>query len=179
MEADEVFHNRHSTQQCCADTEDSVCRQLISRQAIPHAKVQADGHANAVEEDQGPEPKDGLLPRAQRVFERRRAPEVGVIVRDLSMWVDGMRVGRWSSTRIRASIQGCRGATNGCCAARLSFIVVAGAIDLNSGHVKGIRLRCRRACVCFSRCYGPQRLCGSLLGRHCAVVIMVVGAAQA
>jgi hypothetical protein len=66
-ESDEVLNNRNGSQQRCTDTEDGVCRELVARQAIPHAKVKANGHAHAVEEDQGPEPEDGLLPRSQRV----------------------------------------------------------------------------------------------------------------
>jgi hypothetical protein len=88
-----VLDNGHGSEQRGTNTEDGVCGQLVARQAIPHAKVHSDGHEDAVDEDEEPEPEDGLLARAQRVVERRGLPEVGVIVRDLRVGVDGVRVG--------------------------------------------------------------------------------------
>jgi hypothetical protein len=77
-ESNDVLDNRDGSEQSRADTEDGVGRKLIARQAVPHSKVQANGHAHAVEYDQQPEPKDGLLPGAQRVVQRRRLVEVDV-----------------------------------------------------------------------------------------------------
>lgn len=58
MEANKVLNNRDGSQQGGADTEDGICRQLVSCQAVPHAKVQANGHEDAVDNDERPEPKD-------------------------------------------------------------------------------------------------------------------------
>lgn len=85
METNEVFDDRDGTQQRSTNTERSVGRQLISSKTIPHAKIQSNGHEDAVQYDQGPEPEDGLLPCAQRVFQRRRSSEVGVVICDLCM----------------------------------------------------------------------------------------------
>lgn len=142
MEADEVLDNRHGSEQGGADTEDGVGGQLVARQAIPHAKVEADGHEDAVEDDEGPEPEDGLLARAQRVVERRRAGEVRVFVRDLRVGKLGVGIGRrgaawlcaWGEVGVVAG---------GRRAARLSFIV-AHAVDLYAGYGQRVGLAGRR-----------------------------------
>ena len=85
-EADEVLDDANGSEQRGADTEDGVCTQLVPREAVPHAEVEADGHAHAVEEDERPEPEDTLLARSQAVVERRRMRKVGVIVGDLGVW---------------------------------------------------------------------------------------------
>ena len=93
-EANKVLDDTNGSEQGGADTEDSVGAQLIARQAIPHAKVEPNGHAHTVEEDEKPEEENGLLARLQRVIEWRRVCEVGVIVCDLGVWEEGRRVGR-------------------------------------------------------------------------------------
>lgn len=91
-ESHKVLDNRDSPQQRSANTEDGVGGQLVSCQAVPHAKVHANGHEDAVDEDEQPEPENGLPARLQRVIERRRPSKVGVVVRDLRVRVDGVRV---------------------------------------------------------------------------------------
>jgi hypothetical protein len=95
-EADKVLDDTDCAEQRCADTEDGVCAQLVSREAIPHAKVEADGHAHAVKEDQKPEPEDALRARPQSVVERRRRRKVGVFEHDLRVRKErgGVRRGR-------------------------------------------------------------------------------------
>lgn len=167
VEAHKVLDNGDGAQQRSADTEDGIGRQLVSRQAVPHAKVHANGHENAVDEDEEPEPEDGLLAGAQRVAQRWRAAEVGVIVCDLGVWVDCVRVGRGCATVC------CAGDGGGCRASRVSLVVVAGAVDLNIWHLQCV---CLARAVCsgwtFGRCCGvhicvwPQWLCRGLRGGH-------------
>jgi hypothetical protein len=128
-EADKVLDNGDGPEQRSADTEDGVCGELVARQAIPHAKVHANGHEDAVDEDEQPEPEDGLPARAQRVLERRGLPEVGVIVCDLGMGIYGVRVGRGCPAGLGAE----RGCGRG---ARLALVVVARAVDLDARHLK-------------------------------------------
>lgn len=143
VEADEVLDNGDCSKQRSANAEDGVGRQLVARQAIPHAKVKADGHEDTVEDDEGPEPEDGLLSRTQRVLERWRPSEVGVVVCDLCVRVPSVQAWRGCSTRVCAgccegrSRAVCAGAAR-FCAARLAFIVVAHAIDVNSWHLQRV-----------------------------------------
>lgn len=166
MEADEVFDNRHGSKQSGTDTEDGVGRQLVARQAIPHAKVEADGHEDAVEDDEGPEPEDGLLAGAQRVLERRRAGEVGVIVGDLGVGKLGVGIWRRDAAWLCAGVEAGR-VVDGRGAARLSF-VVAGAVDVHAGYGQRVGLSCSRRsrCISLGR-QRPQGLRRRLLRSHC------------
>jgi len=92
IESNEILDNGDGAEQRSANTEDGVGRQLVARQAIPHAKVHANGHEDAVDEDEGPEPEDGLSPCSQRVFERWRFSEVWIIEYDLGVGIDGVPV---------------------------------------------------------------------------------------
>lgn len=65
VEADEILNNRHGSQQGGADTEDGIGGQLVASEAVPHAKVEANGHADAVENNEGPEPENSLLAGSQ------------------------------------------------------------------------------------------------------------------
>jgi hypothetical protein len=128
-EADKVLDNGDGSEQRGTDTEDGVRGELVARQAIPHAKVHSNGHEDAVDEDERPEPSDGLPARAQRVLERRRLPEVGVIVRDLCVRVYGVRVGRYCAAWLGAECRRGLGSW-------LALVVVARAVDLEPGDLE-------------------------------------------
>lgn len=166
VEAHKVLDDRNSTQQRRADTEDGIGRQLVARKTVPHAKVHADGHEDAVDEDERPKPDDGISARSQRVLERRRFAEVRVVVRDLSVWVDCMWVWRYCAADVCAGDGGC------CCASWLAFVVVnTRSVDLHDGHGEGVGIAsCVCGCGSFRFGYGlrdwPQRLCRRLLGGH-------------
>jgi hypothetical protein len=130
-EADKVLDDGDGSEQRGTDTEDGIGGELVARQAIPHAKVHSNGHEDAVDEDEGPEPGDGLPARAQRVLERRGLPEVGVIVRDLCVRIYGVRVGRNCAAWLGAECGRGLGPW-------LSLVVVARAVDLESGHPEGV-----------------------------------------
>ena len=85
MEANEILDNGHGTQQRSADTERGIGGKLVSSKTVPHAKVQPNRHEDAVQDDECPEPENGLLARPQRVLQRRRPSEIRVIVRDLGV----------------------------------------------------------------------------------------------
>lgn len=162
MKANEVFDDRDGPEQGGTDTEDGICRQLVSGQAIPHAKVEANGHEDAVENNKRPEPEDGLLADSQRVFQRRRAAEIGVIVGDLGVWIDVVWVWRRCSAGIGTGIQA--RSIDGRGAARLALIV-AGTVDGDAGDLERAgRRRVVLRCVCWRR--WPQWLCRGLLGGH-------------
>jgi hypothetical protein len=164
-----VLDNRHGTQQRSANTENGVGRQLVARQAIPHAKVQPNGHEDAIDEDERPEVDDGLLALAERVVERRRLAEVGVVVSDLRVWVDGVGIGGYGAAG------GGAGDGGGSGAAWLALVVVAGAVDLDAGDLERVGLPGGavggRGSLGLGHGDGfwPQRLCGRLLGGHYVV----------
>ena len=136
-EADEVLDDTDGTQQRGADTEHGIRTQLVAREAVPHAKVETNRHAHAVEEDERPEPEDALLARPQAVIERRRVCKVGVIVRDLGMreQCGGVRGGRPRGVSAEVAVGGCgAGGSGGGGAASL----VAGAVcDGDAGDLEG------------------------------------------
>jgi hypothetical protein len=90
-ESDEVFDNRHGPEQRSTYTEDGIGRELVPCQAIPQAKIQRNWHADAVEDNECPEEKEGLLPGAKRVVQWRRPREVGVFEDDLCVRVQRRR----------------------------------------------------------------------------------------
>jgi hypothetical protein len=142
VETDKVLDNRDRTQQRSANTERSVGGELISCQAIPHAKVKSNGHKDAVENDERPEPENRLLSRAQRVLQRRRSSEVGVIVCDLCVGISGVErvVDVW-----RDRSAGIRTGVHRCCA------VVHVAHAISAGNVEGA--------ICCVRCRRSRRRC--------------------
>lgn len=107
VETDEILNNRHGSQQGGADTEDSIGRQLVASETVPHAKVEANRHADAVENDEGPEPENGLLAGSQRVVEWWWTCKVGVIVCDLGVGEESVSVWRWSATWLCAWVEAC------------------------------------------------------------------------
>lgn len=77
-EADEVFADADATEAASANAEDGVGRE---RGAVPEAKVEPDGHGDAVEADEAPEEGDGEFARVQCIVEGRGAvEETGVAV---------------------------------------------------------------------------------------------------
>lgn len=85
-EADKVLDDRDGPEGTGADTEDGIMGQAGP---VPQAEVQGDGHAHAVQDDEGPEDGDALLPRAEGVVEGRWVLEVGVCEADLGLGEDG------------------------------------------------------------------------------------------
>ena len=163
--ANEVLDNGNGSEQRRADAEDGIGGQLVSGEAVPHAKVHANGHEDAVDEDEEPEPENGLLAHAQRVLERRRPAEVGVVVRDLGVGVYGVRVGRCGARGI------CAGSGSLCCAARVALVVVARPVDVDARDLQRVGLAgavCRRGArgLRHGQRFWPQRLCRRLLGGH-------------
>jgi hypothetical protein len=165
--SNEILDNRHGPQQRSTDTEDGIGTQLVPPQTVPQAEIHANRHEDAVGEDERPEPEDGFAPYLQRVVERRRAREVGVIVCDLRVWVGNLRDGGVCSTCGRA-----RGAL--CDTSGLSLIVVTCAVDDYAGDLQRVGIAC---CVCCGRAVGfgegdgagwPQSLRRGLLCRHVA-----------
>ena len=122
-EPNDVLHDRDSSEQGSANAEHSVRRKLVPRKAIPHSKVQANWHEDAVQYDQQPKPKDCLPARAQRVVQGRRLIEVDVRKHDL-----GVRKGcipkRWRMAGITACRWGCGPCARG--------VLLACAIDAHS-----------------------------------------------
>lgn len=146
--AHKVLDNGDCAEQRSANTEDGVCRQLVAGQAVPHAKVHANGHEDAVDEDERPEPDDGLFPCTKGVFERWRLAEVCILVRDLRVRVDRVRVRRCCAADVRAGSRG----RHGCCATA-SLVVVARPVDVDARDLQRVRLA---GAVCSRR---PLWLC--------------------
>lgn len=85
VEADEVLDDRDGSQQGSTNGEDGIGGQLVASEAVPHAKVEADGHEDAVDYDKTPEPEDGLLADPQAIVQGRWSRELGVRVGDLGV----------------------------------------------------------------------------------------------
>lgn len=105
VKADEILDNGHGSKQSGADTEDCIGGQLIASEAVPHAKVEANGHEDAVDNNQRPEPGNGLFPWLERVVEGRRPGEVWVVVGDLGVGKEGLWVWRCRPTWLSAGVE--------------------------------------------------------------------------
>lgn len=150
METNEILDNGHGTQQRSADTERGIGRQLVSSETVPHAKVQPNRHEDAVQDDERPEPENGLLARPQRVLQRRRPSEIRIIVRDLGV----------GESCIERVVNVWR---HGSAGARPGVLIHGGRAAISVGRTRGAgKVEVGVCCVCCRRARG---LCHLRSGR--------------